>query len=46
MWGGGGGGGRITVSHNFFFSFCRNLSLNHVNFNFPAMFFFSSSIKF
>ena len=23
-----------------FFSFCRNLPLNHVNFRFPAMFFF------
>ena len=41
----GGGGGEITVSHFFFifFSFCRNLALNHVNFHFPAMFFFSSS---
>ena len=27
-----------------FFSFCRNLPLNHVNFHFPAMFFFSPAL--
>ena len=39
---GGGGGEGVTVLHMFFFlfSFCRNLALNHVNFHFPAMFFF------
>ena len=30
----------------YFLLFCRNLALNHVNFHFPAMFFFSSSSEF
>ena len=40
------GGGGVTVLHIFFifFSFCRNLALNHVNFHFPAMFFFSRAL--
>ena len=35
-------GGGVTVSHIvfIFFSFCRNLDLNHVNFHCPAMFYF------
>ena len=42
----GGGGGLQFYIFFIFFSFYRNLALNHVNFHFPAMFFFSSSIKF
>ena len=42
----GGGGGGYTNSFTYFFSFtfCRNLALNHVNFHFPAMFFFSPAL--
>ena len=47
--GGGGGGGGITILYIFFLyflSFGMILALNHVNFHFPTMFFFSSCIQF
>ena len=39
---GGRGGGSVQFYIYIFiyFSFCRDLALNHVNFHFPAMFFF------
>ena len=41
------GGTGLHIFFSFiFFSFCRDLALNHVNFHFPAMFFFSSSTEF
>ena len=42
---GGGGGIQLYIFFIIFFSFCRNLALNNANFHFPAMFFFSSSVK-
>ena len=41
---GGGEGGYSFTFFFIFFSFCRNLALNHVNFHFPAMFFFSPAL--
>ena len=47
MCGGGGGGGDYNFVYFFFFlSFGMILALNHVNFHFPTMFFFSSCIQF
>ena len=43
---GGEKGDYSFTSFFIFFSFCRNLDLNHVNFHFPAMLFFSISIEF
>ena len=45
MWGGGGGGLQFCIFF-FFLSFGMILALNHVNFHFPTMFFFSSCIQF
>ena len=44
--GGGGGGGLQFCIFFFFLSFGMILALNHVNFHFPTMFFFSSCIQF
>ena len=44
--GGRGKGDYSSTSFFIFFSFCRNLALNHVNFHFPAMFFSPSLLNF
>ena len=40
-----GGGGELQFN-NCFFSFCRNLAFNHVNFHFPAIFFSPALLNF
>ena len=40
----GGEGGLQFYIFFFFFSYCRNLAFNHVNFYFPAMFFSPSAL--
>ena len=46
--GGGGGGGGYNFVYFFYIFLCFGmiLALNHVNFHFPTMFFFSSCIQF
>ena len=42
-----GGGVQVYIFFYFiFFSFCRDLALNHVNFHFPAMFFSPALLSF
>ena len=41
-----GGGLQFCIFFYIFLSFGMILALNHVNFHFPTMFFFSSSIQF
>ena len=46
VWGGGGGLQFCIFFFYIFLSFGMILALNHVNFHFPTMFFFSSCIQF
>ena len=41
-----GGGGTVLHIFFFFFSFCRDLALNHVNCHFPTMFFSPALLNF
>ena len=46
VWGGGGDYNFVYFFLYIFHSFGMILALNHVNFHFPTMFFFSSCIQF